>query len=318
MIFHFLKDNLFCDVLIVRFALAIALTTHPLMAQDRSKEVAATVNEDRIYEGSLLAELESLAGDTPPGSVKYQQLRKQVLQRAIERRLALAYLEMINQRASADDVTLEILRLEKRLTLKNQRLEDYLQEKRIYREELEHRIDWQISWPKYSAQFLNDKNYENIFNQRRRQFNGTQLMVSQILLHAHQQQVRTETQTLALAKDILRKIRENEMTFTAAAKKYSDSPTGKTGGVVGLIGYDGAMPREFNQAAFNLKLGEISEPVKTTFGYHLIQLKDIKEGAITWPMARPRLRKAIIEQLLTFLTNQGRKISTIEISEGWK
>ncbi|MBA63142.1 MAG: hypothetical protein CMJ76_12355 [Planctomycetaceae bacterium] len=318
MIFLFLKNHLFSVLIIVVLATAISPTEGSLTAQDNSDNVVATINQDRIYEGPLLAQLKSLAGDTPSDSDAYQRLRRQVLESAIQRRLALAYLEIINQRASHDDIQLEIIRLEKRLALKNQTVADYLQQKHINRQELEHRIDWQLSWPKYSNQFLTDSNYENFFKQRRTHFDGTRLLVSQILLHIQQRPLRTETQTLALAKEILHLIHENEVTFADAAKQFSDSPTGKKGGLVGSIEYDGAMPREFNQAAFKLKPGEISAPVKTTFGYHLIQLNDITEGSITWQMARPRLRKAMIQYLLNFLTDEGRKIATVEISKDWK
>jgi parvulin-like peptidyl-prolyl isomerase len=150
------------------------------------------------------------------------------------------------------------------------------------------------------------------------QFDGTQLLVSQILLHVKQEPTRTEKQTLALAENLLARIREREITFAEAARQFSDSPTGQKGGIVGLIEFNGAMPREFNTAAFKLKPGEISEPIKTAFGYHLIKLNNVTPGTITWQMARPSLRKALIAHLLNFLTEEGRKISTVELSEDWK
>ncbi len=320
MIFLFRKHQI-CFVLSILILTTLQQSGRTQQSQADSVNtdpVAATVNGDPIYEKSLLQQLASLAGDTPVDSPRYQQLRHQVLQSAIQRRLALAYLAKINQRASADDVKLEVIRLEKRLALKKQSLSEYLQEKQIQLAELHHRIAWQISWPRYSGQFLNDTNYESYFNQRRTHFDGTKLKVAQILLHTTQQQERTDQESLALAKDILKQVRDQSLTFAEAAKQHSESPTGKNGGIVGLITYDGAMPREFNLAAFALKPGEISEPVKTSFGYHLIQVLEVQPGDITWQMARRRLRIAMIEYLLTFLTDQGAKISEVEISEQWK
>lgn len=319
MTFHFLNNH----SLIAQSVLCIvtALTLSPVAGQpspaETGNDVAAKVNDDLVFELPLLTELKSLAANIPEDSAAYQQIKKQVLQIAINRRLALAYLKKISQHASDDDIQLGVIRLEKRLVLKNQTLDDYLSEKKINRQELTHRIAWQISWSKYSSQFLNDKNYEGFYKQRKAQFDGTQLQVSQILLHIDPKQ-RNADETLSLAESVLQQILDDKLSFVDAAKQYSDSPTGKTGGVVGLIQFDGAMPMEFNQAAFALKLGEVSKPVRTTFGYHLIKLNEFKEGMISWQMARPRLRKAMIEYLLTFLTEQGRKISTIEISEDWK
>lgn len=65
----------------------------------------------------------------------------------------------------------------------------------------------------------------------------------------------------------------NGMSFEEAAKKYSKCPSSAQGGSLGSF-TRGRMVPEFEKVAFELKVGEISEPVKTQFGYHLIQLDE--------------------------------------------
>ncbi|MCB2314330.1 peptidylprolyl isomerase [Clostridium tagluense] len=66
---------------------------------------------------------------------------------------------------------------------------------------------------------------------------------------------------------------DNGMSFEEAAQKYSKCPSAAQGGSLGSF-TRGRMVPEFEKAAFELQVGEISEPVKTQFGYHLIQLDE--------------------------------------------
>ncbi len=71
------------------------------------------------------------------------------------------------------------------------------------------------------------------------------------------------------AEDLVKKIAAGE-SFEELAKKHSTCPSGKNGGSLGTFG-KGQMVAPFETAAFALKPGEISGPVQTQFGYHLIK-----------------------------------------------
>ncbi len=65
--------------------------------------------------------------------------------------------------------------------------------------------------------------------------------------------------------------------FADLAKKYSDDTgTAPYGGDLGFIDR-GTLVKEYEEAAFSLKIGQISQPIKTDYGYHIIQLMD-KQG----------------------------------------
>lgn len=71
------------------------------------------------------------------------------------------------------------------------------------------------------------------------------------------------------AEDLLRKIEAGEL-FEDLARRFSRCPSSKQGGDLGQFGR-GRMVEAFEEAAFSLEPGEVSQPVRTRFGYHLIQ-----------------------------------------------
>lgn len=77
------------------------------------------------------------------------------------------------------------------------------------------------------------------------------------------------------ANELLTKIQNNETTFEDAAKEFSSCPSKTNGGDLGFFGKN-MMVKEFEKAAFALNIGEISKPVKTQFGWHLIKVYDKK------------------------------------------
>lgn len=82
--------------------------------------------------------------------------------------------------------------------------------------------------------------------------------------------VNTEAEAIQIKKEI-----DDGGSFTYYAQKYSLCPSGKNGGDLGYFGR-GQMVRPFEDAAFNLPVGQVSEPVHTQFGWHLIEVDDKK------------------------------------------
>ena len=71
------------------------------------------------------------------------------------------------------------------------------------------------------------------------------------------------------AKDLEKKLAEGK-TFEELAQTFSKCPSGKSGGDLGEFG-QGRMVPSFDKAAFALGVNEVSPPIRTQFGYHLIQ-----------------------------------------------
>ena len=78
------------------------------------------------------------------------------------------------------------------------------------------------------------------------------------------------------ANDIYDEIDEG-LDFKEAAKKYSKDPSAASGGSLGTFP-KGVMVKEFQDGLDSLEVGEISKPVKSQFGYHLIKLEDVNSA----------------------------------------
>ena len=84
----------------------------------------------------------------------------------------------------------------------------------------------------------------------------------------------SEEQTYQAAKDIEKEISEGKITFEEAAKKYSEDSSSERGGDIGTTKRGDLVP-EYEKMAYGLDINEISIPVKSQFGYHIIKLTEM-------------------------------------------
>ena len=101
-------------------------------------------------------------------------------------------------------------------------------------------------------------------------------------------------ETEEVAKEIKSKIDNNELSFEVAAMENSTCPSKAQGGDLGVFGR-GMMVPEFEDAAFALELNEVSEPVKTQFGYHLIKVEAKNDAEVS---SFEDVKEQIIAQLI--------------------
>lgn len=110
------------------------------------------------------------------------------------------------------------------------------------------------------------------FEENQDQYGKDEIHARHILIQlpedASQAQVQSAEQQIA---DIQRQLEEGA-DFAEMARQYSDGPSGSDGGDLGWFGR-GQMVAPFEEAAFALEEGEISDPVRTQFGVHLIKLE---------------------------------------------
>jgi len=106
----------------------------------------------------------------------------------------------------------------------------------------------------------------------------------------------TVNKTKERALKIMKLAREGK-DFAELAKKYSEGPTRDKGGYLGTFKKE-AMVKPFADVAFSLKAGEISEPVRTRFGWHIIKVEKVNEASVTsFDDAEKDIQKKLTEDM---------------------
>ena len=85
----------------------------------------------------------------------------------------------------------------------------------------------------------------------------------------------------AEADKVLAEVKANPKNFAALAKKYSKDPgSAQNGGNLGYLAKDGGLGKEFEDAAFSLPKGQISDVVQTAYGYHIITILNTQDQPV--------------------------------------
>ena len=113
------------------------------------------------------------------------------------------------------------------------------------------------------------------------------------------------------AKDIVKQLKAGA-DFVELAKKSSDGPSAQTGGDLGYFSR-GQMVKPFEDAAFALKPGQISDPVQTEFGWHVLKLEDRRNRPVpAFDEVKDQLMASLIQNQLKTIVQNLRGTAKIE------
>ncbi len=142
-----------------------------------------------------------------------------------------------------------------------------------------------------------DKDVEIYYKTHQDEFKvKEQVLASHILVKVDKSASEDEKKKArAKAEDLLKRVKAGE-DFAKLATEFSDDPSAKIKG--GDLGYfsRGRMVKEFEEAAFSLKPGEVSDIVETQYGYHIIKVSDRKkEDLIPLEASKDRILKKLYD-----------------------
>jgi parvulin-like peptidyl-prolyl isomerase len=268
-------------------------------AATESNMVDAVVGGKPIYQQQVEKMLATATHGQAVAGEAAARMKAAVLLELVDRQLAANYLEKSHLAATPEEIEAELTHLKTELGHAKKTLPDFLARTHQTETTLRAELGWQLSWQNFLRTKLTDEALEAYFKEHQRDFDGTEVRVSHILLRPTVAGDDSAVANLIKeAEQIRQQILAGQITFEAAAEKNSAGPSRHRGGDLGFIPRHGLMVEPFARAAFALDKGQISQPVATVFGIHLIRVTDIKPGEKKWTDVRDALKTALAEHLL--------------------
>jgi parvulin-like peptidyl-prolyl isomerase len=278
-----------------------------------SPPIAAVVNGEPIYVAELEIHYESIVKQRQLDPARANRSKAEILHQLINRELAMQVLERVGTLVSAKEIDDGVKQLETQLRQKRKlSLEQFARSRGITVESLRKDLFWRLAWDRYLERHLAEA-LEGYFEKHKKDLDGTEVRASHILVRPDKYS-DTAAQLAAQAQKIRAAIEAGKITFEDAAQKFSAGPSRDRGGDLGFFPRKGVMLEGFAKVAFALEKGELSQPVNTVFGTHLIRVTDIKPGTRQWTQVIPEIRSLASAELLDTMADAERQKAKIEFS----
>jgi peptidyl-prolyl cis-trans isomerase C len=329
-------------------ALVLAVAAAPLAAQttelpklpEKQPEptgIAAVVNNQEIRESAVRRLLQLKL--VPP--TKYNGERAHVLEYLIENALVDQYLVKLKVSVDPKDVNTNLQQMYEESKKNGSDPQKLLQGLMMTEDELKGEIEPYLRWEKFIADQMTDEKLKKFFEANKDAFDGTQVRARHILikvasgdeaagkkavadLQAMRKQIE-ESAAAAVAKlpltaDALdrekAKAEALKASFADLAQEKSDCPSKSRGGELDWFPRVDGMIEPFARAAFALKPNQLSDVVKSQFGYHLILVTDRKPGKeVKFEDARPAVKQFYDERLREAVITAMKPGAKIQINE---
>jgi parvulin-like peptidyl-prolyl isomerase len=262
--------------------------------------VAATVNSQPISEAAVQRALKGIA------AAQRTQVREEILNLLIDNALVEQYLQQMRVEVADAEVDKRLEEIKAEAKREKKDFDEKLRESQLTVDELRGFIRADLRWEAFCAKQADEAKLKAYFDANKEMFDGSQVRARHILLTVPggdklpagadaeavaklqrcKQQIEAEVAAglSKLPPDADNLAREKERSrltegaFANMAKKESSCPSKEMGGDVGWFGRAGAMVEPFSRAAYACKPYQITDPVKTQFGYHLILVTERKPG----------------------------------------
>jgi len=293
---------------------------------------AATVNGQAITEAAVQRSLERI----PPE--RRAAARGELINHLVDNMLVDQYLVQQKIVAAPAEVDKRLAQMKEEIVKQGKDYAKMLAELKLGEPELKEHIAAEVRWEQFVNSQANDKALRETFAASKDVFDGSSVRARHILLSGSteaeagekmktqlasykkliEEEVATGLTKVPNAQDNLAKEKARtalmDDAFALVAKEKSQCPSKEQGGDVGWFGRDGVMVEAFSKVAFALTPYQMSEPVKTQFGYHLIMTTEKKPGKdVKFEDVQAEVKEYFAEKMRERLAEHVRKFSKINI-----
>ena len=218
--------------------------------------VMATVNGEAINSDEVDELFDSLEGGTP---------KSFILEQLIQRKAVRQFLDKEKFQVDNESVDEQIKMIQESYEGRGINIEELLKSQNVSQEEFRDQVAFQVRLRSYLESKLTDEEVMEGLSRVR---------ASHVLISTDGDVTEEEAKKkIEEIEKELRSATDLKTAFAEAAGKHSDCPSKAKGGDLNFF-TRGQMVKPFSDAAFGLEVGQMSPPVKTKFGYHLILVTD--------------------------------------------
>jgi parvulin-like peptidyl-prolyl isomerase len=292
--------------------------------------IAAVVNGQPIAEMAVFRGLLRVHPD------HRDKVRPEVVNYLVDNLVVDQYLTQLKIDVPVKDVDDNVEKIRAQAKKSGKDLPEMLKTLHLTEDEFRRELTSALKWDKFVMQQGTDKVLHDMFDQNVEMFNGSKVLARHILIKPGAGgQAEAEAKVLQLKKQIEAEVAAElaklpptsdkitvekerakvlEKTFMTTASKESTCPSKNQGGDLGYFPRVGAMVEPFARAAFVLKPFQMSDPVLTEFGVHLILNVDYRPGRdVKFEEVKPFVQEVYGERLREAVLKSYKPKSKIEI-----
>lgn len=262
--------------------------------------------------------------DSGEGKTYGEVFKEQILEKLIEDELVAQAAEKEGIKIDEAEVDKQMEEFKKQIET-NQEYKEYLKQNNIGDDFIRYQMSADNLLRDFKADYekkypVSEEDMKKYYEENQEMFRNNEVRASHILVSTIDEKTRLplseeeKAKAKAKAEDLLKRVKAGE-DFAELAKQHSQDPaSGQVGGDLGFFP-KGQMVKPFEDAAFSMNKGQVSDLVESNFGYHIIKVTDKKDEMSTFDEVKDRIRENLAGEFYQSHINELKNQAKIEKNE---